>query len=966
MKEMKKHQNRITALIIATLLIITIGASTTLIPNAKAHTPIWNIPTYAYINVSPNPDGVGQSLIVYMWLDSVYGAAGGSTAAIPTNGATASAALISNNWRFHNFQLTITPPNGSPTTTTFPVISDTTSSQSMSFTPSVVGTYTFNFTFPGQVYGANGDGYTGSSIFNDTYLASSALTTLVVQQEPIVASIGSTPLPTAYWTTPIYGKNSNWYTVSSNWLGSGSPILAGYTSSTLYHPDALGPMTSHIMWTSQLQFGGVVGGNMYPTGGSDPNGAGYGVSYFEGSSYQPRFANPIIVDGYLYYTQPVSYTGPSSGPTVCVNLQTGQTLWSSTAVPSLSFAYIYNLWDPDQHGTFAPILFTSNFARAFDAYTGRALFNVTGVPTGTSVAGPSGEQIKYVMTNQGTTANPNWYMSEWNSSKLWQYDVNPYTGGGSLSPAIINASNGLLIATLPVPIAGATGTLPPGAPTGTSNVVPYNSNIVVNANIPKNSAALATGSTTTPLNQVNYDSLTTYDWNISIPWHNTIASTVTVIAADFGDLMLCRSGSLPSGFPASSGSAPYSGPWTLFAVNLNASVGSIGTVLWTKTYDPPSGNLTLQLPNVDFQTRTFVYQYYETMQWVGYSLTNGNYLYTTQAEVPFNYYDWSGYNPGVMAYGNLYSGGFGGVTYCFNDKTGNVVWTWGNGQPGSGNSTFAGLDTPYGVYPTFVQSISNGVVYSATDEHTIPDPLYKGATYQAINATTGKLIWQLSGYPSEWATSGSEWATANGYLTCMNGYNNQVYSIGKGPSATSIQAPQTAVTAGSKVIIQGTVMDISAGTKQDQQAADFPNGVPVASDSSMMAWMGYVYQQQAEPINFTGVTVTLTAIDPNGNLITLGNATTDATGHFISAWQAPQVPGEYSVTATFAGTNGYWGSSEETGMVVQNAAATPPPTASPLTNLATMSDITFGITAAVITIIVAIAIVGVLLLRKKP
>ncbi len=354
------------------------------------------------------------------------------------------------------------------------------------------------------------------------------------------------------------------------------------------------------------------------------------------------------------------------------------------------------------------------------------------------------------------------------------------------------------------------------------------------------------------------------------------------------------------------------------------------------------------------------------MQWVGYSLTNGNKLCTTQAEVPFNYYDWSGYNPGVMAYGNLYSGGFGGVTYCFNDVTGAIVWTWGNGPAGSGNSSFAGLNTPYGVYPTFVQSISNGVVYSATDEHTIPDPLYKGATFQAINATTGKLIWQLSGYPSEWATSGSEWATANGYLTCMNGYNNQVYSIGKGPSATTIQAPQTAITAGSKVIVQGTVMDTSAGTKQDQEAADFPNGVPVASDSSMMAWMGYVYQQQSEPTNFTGVTVTLTAIDPNGNFITLGNATTDATGHFISAWQAPQVPGEYSVTATFAGTNGYWGSSEETGMVVQSAAATPAPTASPIANLATMSDITLGIAAAVIAIIVAIAIVGILLLRKKP
>ena len=154
----------------------------------------------------------------------------------------------------------------------------------------------------------------------------------------------------------------------------------------------------------------------------------------------------------------------------------------------------------------------------------------------------------------------------------------------------------------------------------------------------------------------------------------------------------------------------------------------------------------------------------------------------------------------------------------------------------------------------------------------------------------------------------------------MNGYNNQIYSIGKGPSATTIQAPQTAITAGSKVIvIQGTVMDTSAGTKQeDQEAADFPNGVPVASDSSMMAWMGYVYQQQSEPTNFTGVTVTLTAIDPNGNFITLGNATTDANGLYHYAWQAPQIfQANTLVTATFAGTNGYWETSKETDMVVQ-------------------------------------------------
>ena len=83
--------------------------------------------------------------------------------------------------------------------------------------------------------------------------------------------------------------------------------------------------------------------------------------------------------------------------------------------PQISFAYVYNLWDGDEHGTFPPILFTAGFGTAYDAYTGVKLFNVTGVPSGTAAAGPSGEQLKYIMTNTGTTANPQWYLSEWNS-----------------------------------------------------------------------------------------------------------------------------------------------------------------------------------------------------------------------------------------------------------------------------------------------------------------------------------------------------------------------------------------------------------------------------------------------------------------------------------------------------------------------------------------------------------------------
>jgi hypothetical protein len=955
-RKMKIAKNRIAAIAIAIFLTLSMTASVTLISPANAHTPIWKIPTYAYIVAEPNPIGVGQKMNVYMWLDCVYGGAGGTSAAIGTNISTTGYAQIGNFYRFHNYQLVITAPDGKNTTETFPVIQDTTSAQQTTFTPTQVGAYTLTFVYPGQVYGEGGNGYSGSSLINDTYLPSTASTTLTVQQDPIPGAMPSAPLPTEYWTHPIYGQNTDWWTISNNWLGSGSPVLGGFTSSTLFHSDAIGPLTAHVMWTRPLHFGGVVGGNQFVAGGSDPNGNGEGVSYFEGSAYQPRFVNPIIVAGYLYYTTPISYTGQSSGPTVCVNLQTGKTVWSRTDIPSLSFAYIYNLWNPDQHGTFMPILFTSNFGQGFDAYTGTPLFNVTGVPSGTSVAGPSGEQLRCVFANAGNATNPQWYLSQWNSSKLWQYVNNPYTSAYLLSPSIVNASNGLLIQSVPIPLTGTIGNLPPGANT-TSNAAPYGSTLIVQANIPKNSAQLAQGSTNTSISQINNDQLTTYDWNISTPWRNIMTLTPTVIAANYNDIMLCRNGSLPSGFAASNTGTSQT-PYTMFAVDINTTHTSFGSILWMKNYDPPAGNITLQLPSVDFQNRVFVYQYYETMQWVGYSLDTGAQIWgPTPSETAFNYYDWSGYNPGVIAYGNLYSGGFGGVTYCYNDLTGQIKWTWGNG--GSGNSTRAGFNTPYGVYPTFIQSVSNGVVYLATDEHTIPDPLYKGATYEAINATTGQQLWQLSGYPSEWASSGSEWATADGYLTCMNGYDANIYCIGRGPSATTANVEPF----GTAVVISGTVMDISAGTTQDQQAADFPHGVPVASEASMKDWMGYVYQQQPMPTNFTGVPVTLSVIDSNGNYRPIGTATTDTNGMYGLTW-TPDISGNFTVYASFASSNAYWGSSAE----ARFYASPPAPTASPYPTVNLPPTETYFIISTA-AIIIAIAIIGaliMLMLRKRP
>jgi len=63
---------------------------------------------------------------------------------------------------------------------------------------------------------------------------------------------------------PIYGENSYWYTISSNWLGIGSPNYGGYSQfGRCFWRSSHGeanvsrrmhrPQTSHIMWTKPLQ-----------------------------------------------------------------------------------------------------------------------------------------------------------------------------------------------------------------------------------------------------------------------------------------------------------------------------------------------------------------------------------------------------------------------------------------------------------------------------------------------------------------------------------------------------------------------------------------------------------------------------------------------------------------------------------------------------------------------------------------
>jgi hypothetical protein len=401
-----------------------------------------------------------------------------------------------------------------------------------------------------------------------------------------------------------------------------------------------------------------------------------------------------------------------------------------------------------------------------------------------------------------------------------------------------------------------------------------------------------------------------------------------------------------------------------FGINLNSSRGAIGSLMWKSTVDAPPGNLTVLLGPVDPQTGVFIEGYQQTMQWVGYNLYTGAKIWgPTAPQASLDYYG----NPitplisGQCAYGNLYSMGYAGIMYCYNDLTGVLKWTYGNG--GAGNSTRSGPNTPFGDYPTFIQAVGNGVIYVVASEHTVNTPIYKGALQRAINATTGKEIWTLSGYTGEF--SHMSYAMADGYNTWFNGYDSSIYVVGRGPSQTTVTAPESGVTTATPVVIRGTVTDVSAGTKQSQEAADFPSGVPCAADSIMTQWMGYVYQQQPEPTSFVGVPVTISVLDSNGNHYNIGTVTTDSSGMYTLTW-TPDISGNFTVYAAFAGTSAYYPSSAETSFYAGTPTPTPAPTAAPVTGLASTGTVELGIVAVIIVVVIIGIVLAVLTVRKRP
>lgn len=185
----------------------------------------------------------------------------------------------------------------------------------------------------------------------------------------------------------------------------------------------------------------------------------------------------------------------------------------------------------------------------------------------------------------------------------------------------------------------------------------------------------------------------------------------------------------------------------------------------------------------------------------------------------------------------------------------------------------------------------------------------------------------------------------------------------KDPVKTTVAAPNIGVQLGTSVVISGSVTDVSPGTEDYSLRARFPNGVPAVSDESQNEWMGFVYKQFARPSNATGVEVTLSVVDANGNFRDIGKVTSNADGFYTLNWK-PDIEGPYTVYASFTGSESYYPSHAVASFSVEAAAPTtqPTPTSQP-------SSVEQYFVPAVAGIIVAIALgfaITIIVLRKRP
>jgi len=402
------------------IAIITLFALTAVIAfnpaGATPYTPFQNRPTGTFVGASPSVVGPTQQVLINIL---VFPAPSG-----PTWYAQDEPVL---EFGYSNISCTITAPDGTKSTfmpidmtlaslgENVPGMGESVGTLEFYYTPSQTGNYSVTASFPGQTFT---DKVLG---LNDTvyYMPSTAanVATFTATNTTVLGGLLNgypwSPLPTGYWTTPVSTNNREWTAISGDWVRATFDYYK-----TDYNPYSTAPTSPHILWAQQVNMGGIVGGIFGTYGYGNTAGGGGNTAI-----------TSLIINGKLYQQEPIGNNF------TCIDLYTGQTLWTQQGILSQAqeMKPFYQTAAQSQEGGVEAWLWdftsTAGVWRVFDTQTGN------GYPTTTSYFSnaPSGGTITVYMQNDNpivyvlryggwNTTIPNKFAYEnimcWNETKV--------------------------------------------------------------------------------------------------------------------------------------------------------------------------------------------------------------------------------------------------------------------------------------------------------------------------------------------------------------------------------------------------------------------------------------------------------------------------------------------------------------------------------------------------------------------
>jgi hypothetical protein len=644
------------------------------------------------------------------------------------------------------------------------------------------------------------------------------------------------------------------------------------------------PESAHILWTMPIgdTIGGLSGGDTWQIG------------YQNGDAYEGKFVGSVIIAGILYYNRGGTYNqatvaNVNSGMMGVVN---GSYPYQRNTIVAVNLHTGKTLWEKSyfDSGTGNDARVSQGQILYWDCMNNRGVFAYLWVVSGTNMYAlepASGEPV-YNMTNvpAGTI-----YMGP--NGEMLKYQLVNY--GTAANPNY--------------------------------HLLQWNSSWVVTKG--KIGTSESWGS---QVRGVVYDATERgYDINVSIS--GAIAgSIINVFPTDrviVGEVVMDKG-------------------VTLSAFSLKS--GEIGRALFKDVFwAAPSIWLditTRQTGWAAFSEEDMIAVYWTKENRVHYafSLETGRFLWETAPQVYADAWtDTPTSGDKLIAYNKLYAASVGGIVYCYDIKTGNLLWTY----EATDKNTESYLTPNWWLIPLF---ISGEKLYLGHMEHSALEPKPRGAPFFALDVNTGKVVWEIYGAfrQTRW---GGRAIIGDSIIATMDTFDQQIYAIGKGPSSMSVSAPDVAVAVNKPVLIRGTILDVSPGTQSAELQLRFPTGVPVIADADMSEWMLHVYKQFPETM-VNGVQISIDAIDPNGNYVSLGTTVSDASGRFSFSF-TPDKEGQYDIYALFNGSASYYKSDAQTELLVTSSAENSGPQ--------------YALYALIVGIVIIITIVifGLLLLRKK-